>query len=410
MADAKKHDPRMVENLRQSLAHYVPPVDLVGLYPYKNHPWTAQKLVSDLENRTRGARRWLEDNDWYPLALTFMAGVDLTTGVYLPAEETLRHHVTMTVQEVAVHQLWDRNRIVMDIHKGMTEHLRSSDSDKFPPMVLKHLPYPNPLVFLGSPVTLRGAAGEQLRLIGWYVAGMTSRQQYVDTTDDRAVAFHLTAISEVLSEDGQTVLDWDYCRITLPITGADATLGEIIEQGLNRFQWDPSVQGQTPESQRRHMSELLHVLVPHMLYLVSQNLEAKPKPFHTPPAPRRNKWDKKQGGGRVNSVLVGFESGPVLASPEYWGNEVVEATGDLLPLGATARKAPRAHWRRAHFHTYWAGRGSKDLTAEQRQMYAEVPEMMPDHLEKRVKWLPPQPINVSNKPITGTDTKAIKVR
>jgi hypothetical protein len=396
---AKRYNPNALPGVRQLLQNYIPPTDLIGLYPYKEHPWTAQKFVSDLERRTGlGARRWLEDNNWYPLVAAFSEDNALAQGVHLPADQVARHHVTMTVQEVAVHELWDRTRYVMDIHPGMIPFLESSGSDKFPPMVLKNLPYPNPLVFLGEPVEFTGAAGETLRLLGWYVAGMSGHHQYVDTTDERATSFHLTAISEVMSDDGKQVMDWDYCRITLPITGKDATMDELIKQGLARFNWDPTIAGQTDASQRRYMSELLHVLVPHMLYLVSQNLETKPKPFNTAPQPKRNKWDKKQGGGKVFRQLVGFETGPVLASPEHWGGEMVEPRGERGPQGS--KRSPRAHWRRGHFHSFWAGEGLRKMSPEERE----------ERAEKRVKWLPPMPINADNKPEVGKVTQAVKVR
>lgn len=377
---------------------FIPPVDLVGLYPYKSHPWTAQKLVSELERRTIGAQRWLEDNNWDAMVDSLFEGVTVRKPLLLPADPLIHHHATMTAQELSVHRLWNENRIVMDIHPGMIPYLRASDSDKFPPMVLKNLPYPNPLVTLGRPVELEDSAGKPIRLLGWYVAGMTRNLQYVDTTDDRATAFHITTVSEVMTDDGASVVDWDYCRVTLPVIGADATLGELIEAGLNRFRWDPMIQGQTENQQQRYMAALLKVIVPHMLYLVAQNLETKPKPFHAPAAPRRNKWDRKQGGGMVSRYLVGWQSGAVLASPEHWGDEVTEPGESRGSQGV--KRPPRAHVRRAHFHTYWAGKGSKEMTPEERM----------ERAEKRVKWLSPIPVNTDNKPGAGTVTQAIKVR
>jgi hypothetical protein len=206
----------------------------------------------------------------------------------------------------------------------------------------------------------------------------------VDTQDDRANSFHLTTVSEVLSDDHKEVIDWDYCRITLPITGADATVGELITQGLDRFAWDPMIKGQTGGAQRRYMSDLLHVLIPHMLYLVSQNLESKPKPFTAPAPPRRNKWDRKQGGGKVDRYLVGYHSGPVLASLEGWEGDEVEPRGPKGEQGS--RKSPRPHWRRAHFHTYRYG---------------------PGRTERKVKWLGPMPINADG---SVADTTIVKVK
>jgi hypothetical protein len=362
----------------------VPPYALVGMYPYKEHPWTAQKLVSDLERRALAARQWLEDNDWDPLVDAVTEDGHAARGVFMPSDPTMAHHVRMTIQEVAVHKMWGKSRVVLDIHPGMIGHLRSSDSDKFPPLVLKHLTHLNPLIFLGEPVMLKDSAGKPIRLIGWYAAGMTGRQHYVDTQDERAEAFHLTAVSEVLSDNHKEVIDWDYCRITLPITGADATVGELIAQGMNRFAWDPTIMDQTENAQQQYMSGLLHVMVPHMLYLVSQNLESKPKPFTAPAPPRRNKWDRKQGGGKVDRYLVGYHSGPVLASLEGWEGDEVEPRGPKGEQGS--RKSPRPHWRRAHFHTYRYG---------------------PGRTERKVKWLGPMPINADG---SVADTTIVKVK
>lgn len=382
----------MAKQFRRAL---IPPYAMIGMFPYETHLWSASKIITDLEQRTQGARQWLEDNQWIDLVDAFEAGKVLEQGVYLPDDPIMQHHAQMTVQEVAAHSVWNRNRVVFEIHPGLTKHLRTSDSDKFPPMVLQHLTHPNPFVYLGEPVPLNDSAGKPLRLLGWYVAGMTAGHQYVDTMDERARHFHLTTISEVMSEDGSAVVDWDYCRVTIPITGEDATLAELIEQGLDRFHWDPMVADQSESGQRRYISELLHILVPHLLYLVSQNLETKPKPFRAPPLPKKNKWDRNKGGGPVARQMIGWESGPVLASVARWGDEEVTPRESRGVPGS--RRPGRAHVRRAHFHTYWAGKGTKTMTDAERMQ----------HGEKRVKWLAPITVNAGASP-AGTTT--VKVR
>jgi hypothetical protein len=239
----------MTENARQKLRlsphgartrELIPPYAMVGMFPYNAHAWTVPKLVSDLERRVLAARQWLQDNHWDPLVEAFLKDKVLAEGVYMPEDPNIRHAAQMTVQEVAAHDVWTRQRVVFDIHPGLTKHLRTSDSDKFPPMVLQHLTHPNPFVYLSEPVPMKDAVGKPVRVLGWYVVGMTRDSQYTDTTDEQAHAFHLTVISEVLSEDGKEVRDWDYCRITLPINGADATVGELVSRAMDSFNWDPS--------------------------------------------------------------------------------------------------------------------------------------------------------------------------
>jgi hypothetical protein len=392
----------MTENARQKLRlsphgartrELIPPYAMVGMFPYNAHAWTVPKLVSDLERRVLAARQWLQDNHWDPLVEAFLKDKVLAEGVYMPEDPNIRHAAQMTVQEVAAHDVWTRQRVVFDIHPGLTKHLRTSDSDKFPPMVLQHLTHPNPFVYLSEPVPMKDAVGKPVRVLGWYVVGMTRDSQYTDTTDEQAHAFHLTVISEVLSEDGKEVRDWDYCRITLPINGADATVGELVSRAMDSFNWDPSIPGQTQEGQQRYMRDLLHTIVPHLLYLVSQNLETKPKPFTAQPLPKRNKWDRRQGGGPVQRQMVGYSSGPSLAAITRWGDEKVEEKGARGPQGE--RRQARAHVRRAHFHTYWAGKGSKEMTPQERQ----------EHAEKRVKWVAPVLVNADASPVATTTVK-----
>lgn len=364
-----------------------PPQSMMDMFPHATHPWTAAKFVSELERRHFGAVEWLENAGWEPVADALLGDDGKMPEVPMTVSSVLQYHLQMTAQEVAVHRLWGRYKVVFDVHPGLTRHLRSSSSDKFPPMVLQSLTHINPVVFLEEPVSLRDSAGKPVRLIGWYVAGMSARKGYIDTTDPRAQSFHLTTISEVLSQDEKEVIDWDHCRITLPVTGSDATVGELIEQALDAFQWDPTVSGQTQELQRQFISDLLYVAVPHMLYLVSQGLETQPKPFHTPAAPKKNSWEKKRGGGKVIRQLVGFRTGPALAAMDRWGDDVSESRE---PRGLQGlRRSPVAHMRRAHFHTFLAG-----------------PRDAPER-EKRVKWLPPIPVNAEGSP---TETVAVKIK
>jgi hypothetical protein len=363
------------------------PRSMINMFPYDTHPWTAAKFVSELERRHLGAIEWLEQAEWLPVADALLGEDGKMPAVPMSRSSVLNYHLQMTAQEVAVHRLWNRHRVVFDVHPGLTRHLRSSGSDKFPPMVLQSLTHINPVVFLEEPVNMRDSADKPVRLVGWYVAGMSARKGYIDTTDSRARAFHLTAVSEVLSPDGKEVIDWDHCRITMPVTGADATVGELIEQALDAFQWDPTISGQTQDLQRKFISDLLYVAVPHMLYLVSQGLESQPKPFHTPAAPRKNRWDRKQGGGRVTRQLVGFRTGPALATIDRWGDAASDPREAKGPQGL--RRSPVAHMRRAHFHTFLAG--PRDAAER----------------EKRVKWLPPIPVNADGP---STETVAVKIK
>lgn len=365
-------------------AHPFAPQALIDAFPYKTHPWNAKRFVSELETRNKGALDWLNSMGWGDMPDAFLARGGSRT-VRMTNSPIINHHLQMTSQEVAVHLLWQRTRTLYEIHPGLTRHLRSSDSDKFPPMILANLPHTNPLVFLAEPVELRDPANKPTRMVGWYVAGMTGRKDYVDTSDDTAQAFHITVVSEVMSDDGRTVIDWDHSRITLPITGEDATVGEIIETALSGFIFDPMIPGQTDNLQRVFISEILRVVVPHMLYLVSQELESKPSEFRTPPMPRQNKWDRKQGGGKVYAAQIGFRSGPVLQTLERWGDDSVEPQGPRGPGGV--RKRPMAHVRRAHFHKYRTGAGRTETV---------------------VKWLAPIPINADGS--IATETVAVKIK
>lgn len=359
------------------------PAALLEMYPHDAHPWTAAKFVIDLERRSFNVADWLEKCLWIPAVDSLLSDGRMPV-LPTPRDPMVSFHLKMSAQELATHRLWERWRMVQEIHPGLTRHLRTSDSDKFPPLVLTNVVHPNPVVFLGEPVDMLDPAGKPVRLLGWYTAGMTATKQYCDTTDPRARSFHLTMISEVLSPDRSQVIDWDMSRVTIPITGADATVGEIITNVLDRFQWDPSIQGQNAELQRAFMSDLLHVAVPHMLYLASQNLDSQPKEFRAPPPPKGNSWARKpKGGGKVARQLVGFRVGPALASVDRWEEPAGEGES-RGPQGG--RRSPVAHVRRAHFHRYLTG-----------------PR---DGVQKTVvKWLAPIPINANGSPVGTTIVK-----
>jgi hypothetical protein len=352
-------------------------------YPYKTHTWNAASFLAELDRRYYTMEPWLTDCMWRPVAEALMNPTARMPETPWSVSEVVNHHLQMSAQEIAAHDMWNRHRVLFEIHPGLTDHLRASDSDKFPPMVLAHLPYPNPIIFLGQPVDLRDPADKPIRLVGWYVTGKNHGGRYVDTNDPSAQSFHITALCEVLSPDMQTTIDWDYTRLTLPVTGEDATVGELIASLMKGFRWDPTIDNQQDRLRGEFMSGLLHVIVPHMLYLVSQTLESKPQPVTVPPVARKNKWDRKQGGGKAARQLVGFISGPSLAALTRWGGEEVQPVGPRGSQGS--HRSPVAHVRRAHFHTYRTGVG---------------------RTERVVKWLAPIPINAGGSP---QGTQGVKV-
>lgn len=359
-----------------------PPTELLSMYPYEDMPWTAERFVKMSERRTLGAMKWLQDNRWDALVPTVF-GEPLEETVYAPSDPAYWHHVKMTAQEVASHVMWEKYRTVCEIHPRLTQDLRSSGSDKFPPEVLRHLPYRNPLVFLSEPQNVRLAGHkERGRLVGWYVVGMDESRHYCDTSDGRAVALHVTVLSEILGKGGAEVDDWDMTRVTLPLTGETCTVDELIARMLSTFAWDPTVKSQTEETQHSFMSSVLHVVLPHMLYLCSENLDTKPKPFRPgPPARRQGGRTIPAKGSRVERQLIGFRVGPELAAAERW-----ETAGELGPARGPqgGHKGPSAHMRRGHFHAYRYGKG---------------------RTQTKVKWTAPFPVGVGQKATTVTKFK-----
>jgi hypothetical protein len=123
--------------------------------------------------------------------------------------------------------------------------------------------------------------------------------------------------------------------------------------------------GPVPVELRQALEPLLSLL----LYLCSQNAEigdgsrapANPQPKRTKkgwrlfPAAKPAVWDV---GVRIGSALR-------------------RATAQSSAPGDGAHASPRAHIRRAHWHTYWTGPTDGDRTA-------------------RLKWLPPIPVNLDS--------------
>lgn len=116
----------------------------------------------------------------------------------------------------------------------------------------------------------------------------------------------------------------------------------------------------TPEQDTRDLAPILSLL----LYLCADEAD-----YVRPPRPRIVRT-QKQGRRllppeQVNYWPVGERIGAAMRQARAQGSTDSADAGD--------RARPRAHWRRAHWHTYWTGPREGERSA-------------------RVKWLPPIPV------------------
>ena len=77
--------------------------------------------------------------------------------------------------------------------------------------------------------------------------------------------------------------------------------------------------------------------------------------------------------------LVAFPGDDLIALKTAFGAPALRLAAEAPEADASPRQAPRAHIRRAHWHTYWVGEGSR---------------IDPSKAQVRVRWLPPIPVGL----------------
>jgi hypothetical protein len=123
----------------------------------------------------------------------------------------------------------------------------------------------------------------------------------------------------------------------------------------------------------KSVAEALEPILSLLLYLCSESADFGDREPPTNPQPTKTKkgW-KLFPPNQPTTWNVGVRIGAALRQAY-----LLAVTGQASEKGDTGRAKPRAHVRRAHWHSYWTGPLNGDRKAI-------------------VKWIPPVPVNVEN--------------
>lgn len=182
---------------------------------------------------------------------------------------------------------------------------------------------------------------------------------------------HLEHDANTGREELRLLLDCDEALVPMPIHLGKWSLGEAVARALDVSRVHALATGmEIPGSAQRDLSETAAPLVSLLLYLCADEAEigdGKVQP--TRPVPKRTKHGWRLFAAEKPSVWdVGVRLGAALRRAQ--AAQQIEVSKES---GTHAR--PRAHIRRAHWHTFLSGAGRTD---------------------RRLKWLPPIPVNVDS--------------
>lgn len=166
------------------------------------------------------------------------------------------------------------------------------------------------------------------------------------------------------------LIDTETNLIPIPIHIGNWSLSESIEKALDLSKVHATALDMTiPGEAKNIILNGIEPLISLLIYLCSENAEIGngiDKPAN--PAPKRTKqgW-RLFTADKTTEWDVGVRIGAALRS----AYQVSETQNN----NDSDRSRPRAHVRRAHWHTFLSGEGKKD---------------------RKLKWLPPIPINISD--------------
>ena len=177
---------------------------------------------------------------------------------------------------------------------------------------------------------------------------------------------HIEVDANTGREELRLLLDWEDDLIPLPIHLGPWPLSEAVARAVDLSRVHAASAGaQIPVAVQKEMGETAGPLVSLLLYLCADEAEIGDGTSR----PALPKEKRIKGHARLFSPVAPaiWEVGARLGAALRRAQTRSQSDGD----GTHAR--PRAHIRRAHWHTFLAGAGRSD---------------------RRIKWLPPIPVNV----------------
>lgn len=278
----------------------------------------------------------------------------------------IRGLIDTAVQDEVIVRRWRRHRIVYAVHHDLADALIATDPDSRVPCgdLLRMLPHPDPFVAFPRPISMRAAGtDEEVRYVGFYVYGMNAHDQGVSTAAPSARRLSLMCIGVVYGQDGEPrrsprgILDLVYARMSLPAEAMPHR--DVVLDVFRRFTVRDRDASDTPSADVS-VPALLQVALPVLIYLCAQNADRE---LAAPKEVTRRRGRRAAPGRLPTVVKLGFRLGPKLNA----ARRAAEASG-----GDGTGRRMRPHVRRAHWHTFRAGKGRQDTV---------------------LHWLPPIPVH-----------------
>jgi len=289
----------------------------------------------------------------------------------------------------AIRALWQQHRIVYDFDRDMWNELGSTDLNTvIPAGLLTHLPHFNPFIALPDPVRVpidpqRPDLGDTI-VGGFFITGYLDPAQH-DPHDQTRPLFTGSHTPEATGNLALTFIASLETPDHRPVRAPDghprlATLVVVLQHDPGQDQTVAQMAAATLSlalNQHAMNQAITTTLIPQavsaLVYLCATNADLRPVPKTVTARTHRNNGTRTPKPVRL--VEVGHHVGATLRA---WHQHTTSTT----PGNATPR---RPHLRRAHFHTFWAGQG---------------------RTIRRVRWLPPIPVNTTDD---ATQTTVIPV-
>lgn len=364
-----------------------------GTFPALPYPvvWepSALAIIDRVQNYMAGCLGILDRVGLSLLAKEFYGLTDEQKGHVDRTLDAIRPQYRLQIQTMGQdcrpYTIWRNHRETYEPHSALTRELvRMNPGTKIPGDVLLKLRHINPLFILTGTPEITLSDGRPGRVIAFFVTGAVSRRWQKggdrmrvpdeapgnvsvlwDTHDPDVNAFHVMAVSEVLDDDRMSVVDLDWCHLTVPVR-EPFTLDELARVTADDgFNWNV---GRSAEEQQQHdyLLGVARVAVAHLVYVCSRTVEVDDKPRASRPPARRGKGEPKpEPSARLRRV--GWRLGATIQDSVRAAASAARSEGS----GSGGSKAP--HVRGAHLHTYLVGPGRQEVD---------------------VKWLGPIPVNM----------------
>jgi len=282
------------------------------------------------------------------------------------------HHVLHGyAMNVATYQMWDDHRTVYAMDPTVMDVIRRSGCSAVSGVLLRNLPHSNPFVVFPEPIDVTlDQTGQKGKLYGVFLYGHVGankdpNRQYCRTDDDDMTHIGMTFLTGVLDDEGDQI-DVDMTRVSVPLAER-FTVERAVHDVLNGFraEVDPfnpeevnhNSDPATVRETKSWVETVLRIGLAVLLYLVSDEYEAKVKTTPKPKGQRGNRKDRKPARAaapaapRTTIAHVGWRLGADLRA--------ARATAETeYRRGGTGRTQPpmqrAGHFKEQAYGTRWS--------------------------------------------------------